>query len=576
MIVGLIDTGVGLPAYIGELFDTWGLRHWQPVAAGQVATLDPAVMPVVVVPAGNVELEAAVVAYVERGGCAIGLLPRGAAATALGIESSETKAPPLRLRLTGPRLAGVAGESLPVVGTADTWSVAPGADAIGFLHCPGQDEGESVGLLGRQLGEGTLVGVAFDLPLAVLLLRQGDPQNQERRSQFATPMRPSLLACELGGQEPGWIPYADLLGRVLVDLVRGLHRAPLPLLHHLPGAAPGILVYSGDEDGAEVAWNREELEHLATVGGRMNLYIIPGATKSTPADVDAYRRQHDVGPHPNLRQLDDAPVGERVAEMERQIHQFEDTFGGTVRSLRNHCVAWAGYLEPVEAMERLGVAMDANYFCSTFLRGRHYAPYGSFGAALPTRFGHPSGELTAVHQQHTHTMDDVYFGPDTVPYSYRFSPEQWEGILARVFDDIVGRYHVPHAVCIHPSNWVKFSREQGMALLRQAGERQMPVWSFDQWLTFWQDRAAWRWEYLTWDGARLFGRLAGEATREDLSLLLPMRQSARALSQVRVDGERTELCPTRRYGEAVALVGLPPGRSLEVEVVYDGEDDADI
>ena len=96
-----------------------------------------------------------------------------------------------------------------------------------------------------------------------------------------------------------------------------------------------------------------------------------------------------------------------------------------------------------------------------------------------------------MHQQHTHTMDDVYFGPEWVAYSYRLSPPQWEAILARVFDEVVGRFHVPHAVCIHPSNWVRFSEPQGRALLRQAGERGMPIWSYDQWLGFWESR---RWQ----------------------------------------------------------------------------------
>jgi len=130
---------------------------------------------------------------------------------------------------------------------------------------------------------------------------------------------------------------------------------------------------------------------------------------------------------------------------------------------------------------------------------------------------------------------------------------------------------VPHAVCIHPSNWVRFSREQGLSLLRQAKERQMPSWSFDEWLTFWQDRATWQGEDLTWDGTRLTGRLSGEASREDLSLVLPMRHRAGKLSQVSVGGEGAELRPIRRYGEAVAVVGLPSRTTAEVEAVYESE-----
>ena len=47
---------------------------------------------------------------------------------------------------------------------------------------------------------------------------------------------------------------------------------------------------------------------------------------------------------------------------------------------------------------------------------------------MPLRFGLPDGELISVRQQHTHTMDDVYFGPENVPYSYRMSPELWETV----------------------------------------------------------------------------------------------------------------------------------------------------
>ena len=142
---------------------------------------------------------------------------------------------------------------------------------------------------------------------------------------------------------------------------------------------------------------------MTEAGGRITRYLLPGNPHSTPAALADYQKHHDVGPHPNIRALDGAPVSARVDEMVRQIREFEEMFGVPARSLRNHCISWAGYLEPVHGMAECGVGMDGNYFCSTFLRDRGYAPYAGFGAAMPLRFGLPDGELISVRQQHTHS-----------------------------------------------------------------------------------------------------------------------------------------------------------------------------
>jgi len=559
MRVVVLSSPPDLSAYVGEMLRTWGLSLFDVVRPDALASLDPADVPVVICPVlHDIERRAAsLVAYARRGGTVICCLPAGELLSAAGLQSEGEKELPLRLRVTGCAAPALAGESVPIVGRAELYRCEEKARVLAWLHHPGRYHGESAGLTETPVGAGRILAFVFDLPLCVLMLRQGDPARAEFVPQGDSCARPSHIAADFGPSDAGWTPFADMLGHFLVGVVRGCLPAPAPMLSHLPGAAPGILLYSGDEDCGQVAWNNEEFDCIAAAGGRMNLYVIPTRTNSTRADIERYRQRHDVGPHPDLRALDGHPLAERVAELDRQIRMFRDMFGFSPLSMRNHCTVWPGYMEPVEVMERLGVRMDGNFFSGSYMRERNCAPYAAFGGAMPMRFCRPDGRLLHVFQQHTHCADDVMFG--TAAYSYRLSPAQFEPYIRRVFSDITTRFHTPYALCIHPGNWVNFSRLQGEELLRQARERAMPIWSFDRWCRFWQARDTWRMQNITWDGKGLSFVAEGETSHADLCLSLPVSHAGRTLAEVRLNGALAAWRPATRHGEATALLSIPNG-----------------
>ncbi len=565
MRVGILSDGPDLSAYLDEIFNTWGLVLCEMVGPDRISELDPEDVPVVVCPAS--QSSCSLVDFARRGGIVICFLPEGTLAEAAGLVYEGEKEAPLRLRATAYPAAGMAGERFPIVGPANNYSPAPGVQVLGYFSYTDRYKGESVGITETVVGRGRIVAFAFDLALCVLLLRQGDPNRAEVVPEGTGCARPSSLAIDIGPSDSGWVPFADLLARLFVDTVRRYLPGPVPLLSHLPGTAPGILLYSGDEDNADVASNDAEFECVAAAGGRMNLYIIPNRTKSTALDVERYRVQHDVGPHPNLRPLDGCSISERLAEFEQQIRMFQDQFDTPARSLRNHCTAWAGYLEPVEVMEKLGVGMDGNYFSGTYGYSREDAPYAAFGGAMPMRFCWPDGRVLNVFQQHTQLADDIMFG--TADYSYRLSPQVFAAMLDRIFVDIETRFHTPYGVCIHPGNWVRFSRPQGRELLRQATERRFPIWSFDEWLTFWEARDTWRFNGMVRQGCRLQFAIEGERSHDALCLAIPVKDSEGSLVEIKLDGASTGWQMVRRYGEAFALVSVPVGRTaMSVSVIY--------
>ncbi len=384
MRVAILSNGPDLSPYLEEMFRMWGLVLCEMVGPDQISDMDPEDMPVVVCPAS--QGSQSLVDFARRGGTVICFLPEGPLAEAAGLVYEGEKEVPLRLRITAYQASGIAGERFPIVGRANNYSPAPEVRVLGHFSYTDRYEGESVGITETMVGRGRIVAFAFDLALCVLLLRQGDPNRAEVIPESTGCARPSSMAIDIGPSDSGWIPFADLLSRLFVDMVRRYLPGPVPLLSHLPGTAPGILLYSGDEDNADVASNDAEFGAVAAAGGRMNLYIIPNRTQSTALDVERYRVQHDVGPHPNLRSLDGYSISERLTEFERQIRMFQDQFDTPARSLRNHCTAWAGYLEPVEVMEKLGMGMDGNYFSGTYGYSREDAPYAAFGGAMPMRF----------------------------------------------------------------------------------------------------------------------------------------------------------------------------------------------
>jgi hypothetical protein len=552
MTIGVIHRPHALSDYIVEMLRAWGVIS---ITTGD--TFDPAVTPTIIVPAADDIDDAAVLHYVERGGTAICFMPNEKLARAAGLTPRRERDLPLNLRFATIAPGGFAGESPPIVGRAVDYAYGEDVQPCAYMYHPDQFASESPAIVSAAIGRGRLICFAFDLPRCVLMLRQGDPALEEFVPQGESHARPSHMASRTARHDAGWMPYADLLARLLIDLAH-----PMAMWSHLPGEAPGILLYSGDEDVADPAFTNDELDWLTANNARMDLYIIPDATSTSRADADRMAQHHDLGPHPNLRSLDGKPIDERLAHLEQQIKQFADMYGRPPLTMRTHCTAWAGYMQFVEVLERCGVRMDSSYFSGFYGLARDFSPYGAFGASMPMRFCRPDGSMLNVFEQHTHISDDMWFAPDAgtyrnTTYSYRLAPDTFALIAARTFDDIAHRLHTPYAVCIHPSNWGRFSRQQGQMLVTEATRRGMPTWSFTQWSKFVGALRSWSVDRTTATSMSL----TGGTYHPDMRLAFATATHRR----VRINGHNASANVVRRFGRDVAMVRLPQADKYAIE-----------
>lgn len=525
--------------YLAEILHTWGLHD----VARDVWLL----------PAGATVDAAEVEARARAGAIVITITPDPSVAKLAGLKHDGARELPAHLRFCGFIPRGLTGEMIPIVGAAGRYELDGAPPPLAYLCDRLRYGSDSPGIVDTPVGDGRLIVITFDLARCVRMLRQGDEAREGMIPPSDTCERPSHMACDVEMGDAVWCPYADLLARSLVELIERSAGHPVPLVHHLPGDAPSLLLYSGDEDNFPVADNDDQMRMISARGGRMDLYIIPDETQSTAEDIRRYARHHDVAPHPNLLPVDGKPNAERLARLESQIDLFKKISGIEPLTVRNHCNDWVGYMQHVETLERCGLRMEASYFTGDYRRGRRYAPYSDFGAAMPMRFARTDGSLIDVYQQHTHYTDNVLFYDDA-DYSYRFTAEAFGVMAERTCRDACERYRTPFGVDVHPGNRPKFSRDGDAALLDAVARHGMPIWSFTQWCRFWIDRETCIISDVCWNGSALSFVASCGAVRDDLRIALPPND----LESVSIDGTGIGV---------ITMIYLSEGRHL-IEAIY--------
>lgn len=571
MKIALLHAPACFGDYAAEICETWGLTCYQLIQEQDLASLSPTDIPALLLPAGHYDRASceAIITYVNTGGALVCLCPQSELSDPMGFTYVEDKTGHHRLRITCPPAAGIAGTALPVVGKVKIYEPRDDAQIRAWLSLLNTYEKNTPAIMSRQMGKGQVICFSFDLLASVCQLRQGDPHLAEIIPPGDSCARPGHLASDLGGADSGWVPFADLQARLLVDTLIACLPAPVPLISHLPANANAIILYSGDEDAATRAETEKQFTDLTAENVRMNLYLIPDGSASTREDAHQDGEHHDIGVHPDLLHLSGASIQDRVDEYRAQLERFSEKFQLPLRSARNHCTAWAGYLELMVVAHACGLRMDSSYFtCSGYMRNRAYDPYGAFGMAMPMRFVQPTGEMIDIYEQPTHLSDDCWFqsGDD---YSADISPDIYDDIVERILTDQKTQYHMPYGVNIHPGNYGRFSSEQSASLIRQSKALDLPIWSFDQWLDFVEARRRWRISDWQWQNQQLRFTVQGDTEHHALSLLLPAEHMGSRLKAVSVEDQPIAYKLITRYRQSVAELSLPPQKTFNVAANYE-------
>ncbi len=556
-------------AYLAEILHASGLCFTERGSLRDVLKEADPRRDVILLPWGSET--AGIEAFLQAGGGVIAIRPVETIRALAGLKFIREDDDMSRLRLVQPVCHGARGEPLWTLGTVDVCEANPGPNVVGYLFKPFDLESEKTGIAEHEVGKGRLVVYTYDPVMCIVRLRQGYAE----RADFLPAGQDTPRSIHLHKPNPphdtAWRPTADLHATTLCMLTRRLlgRHAPVPSLWHLPGGHPALVIYSGDEDWGTQEANDEQMKALESVGGGMSLYVIPDGTSITRKHIEEYtRRGHAISVHPNLTSERGKSRELQLAKAEEQILFFQKTFNWPVRTLRNHCTMWPGYVDLPRLYERLGVGMDANCMATLYGQSPDGGPYVNVDSAIPLRFVEENGKLIDVFQQATHVNDDVTCHP-TVGYSQKYSTEQFDWFIQRIYDDAVRWFHGPVCVNVHPCNFILFSGIQSRMSMQRAHELGLWIWSIDRWHDFWRARSSWQMRGIEWNGSQLSFSMGGSAC-ESLWLTLPVSAQGRTLKTVKLDGASVKFENVQRHGHTIAQAALPP-KVTEIKVVAEYE-----
>jgi hypothetical protein len=391
--------------------------------------------------------------FVREGGRLLAIRPDAVLAQILGLRSIGASIPGGLVQIGAKAPWSGSSQPLRIDAATDLFELA-GATSLASISSPGDGGQPRVAVSLFSLGQhgGRTAAFTFDLARAIVHARQGNPswvvsrrRNGPTRAVelFIDPASPGRLAW--ADDDRLEVPRADELQRLFANMIIHLTsgRRPAPRFWYFPNGESALLVLTGDDHGrADVGSRFERLKAFEDLSPeieddgvrtlRATTYLWPDVPRRDAApqlsneEATAYHAQaFEIAVHPNAGRDDHRP--QKLAyHLDRSLKIWRSRYPSLPppTTLRWHCVAWAGWIEPA-LLERVhGIRLDLNYyfFPAEVVRDRA----ASFtGSAMPMRFADLDGRPIDVFQLCTQLTDE----------SAQSYPEVVEALLDRAQGD---------------------------------------------------------------------------------------------------------------------------------------------
>ena len=499
--------------------------------------------------------------YVNAGGNLIGFRPDQQLATTFGVNPQGTTLSEgwLKIDSTTPYGAALVAQAVKFHGTADNYSLVT-AKSLATLYATVTTPTSSPAATVNTYGLGQALLFAFDLTQSIVLLRQGNPAwagYPNNHDGFNT-MRPSQMFMDKGSGQ-FWndlgdgslydVPQADeelrLFSNVLTLMNAG--KRPLPRLWYFPNQARALVLMTGDQHGDASSNSSNEISTVQSYGGLFDDYLWYPYGSISSATVQSWQAAgHGFGVHfDDTAQADSSGIGGSAANwagmqsvMSTALGALSSTFPTVPNppiSNRNHWLIWvsnnsAGMPDQTanaKLLQNFGIQMDTSFVAFPNRWG-----YMN-GSGLPMKFlDTATGTVIPVYEQSTQYEDDVQLG-NTAPSSLNWALSTAQAHYQKSISDSLNKFNTVITFNFHPDSWSNYS-SFAQTVLQYARSNGVPMWSADNWNSFWNARSATSISMPSFTSNALSFTVSGSTA--GLSLLIPEQSGSSVVSAIQVDG----------------------------------------
>ena len=434
--------------------------------------------------------------YVRDGGRLIAFQPDTGLARHFGLRPTHRgiAAGYLHIATRHPEVAGLFAGPVQIVVPAVGWTpmegVAPTTLAEVRTKRPQFTADRIPGVVLARLGQGEAILWSYDLPHAIARLRQGDPDRADLcLAGLDGIYRPGELFLGQLDPECESVPQADVQTALLARAIEFL--APRPRLWYYPEATQrGALVMTSDDDWSTVEQFEQLVKGLRERGATATFFVVPD-TRLPESLIRKWEEEgHSFSVHPALPadyRKPPPPSEVQAVALPAMLHdniiRHQRSYGRPVRTIRNHCVRWLGYVEAARLLASEGVRMDCNFLGSCLPAGLNYL----CGSGRPLRFVDTDGAVIDCFQQPTSWTEECLINPSMI-FSMKWPDHQAILETTRLLRRAASEFYTPITINSHPVSYATYTRDLIEANWDAARRAGLPILSADRWLAWTEAR----------------------------------------------------------------------------------------
>ena len=517
--------------------------------------------------------------FVEKGGVLLSLKPGGPLAGALGLKSVGTqKDGYLCAAGKGSLHIGYNGR-LQLFGQATLYE---GGECL----VPLDPRSRHGGIIRVDVGSGTALAVAFDLPATLMAIMQPE-------SECGKSVDVSRVEYDLGDA-----PQVDLMRRLLVGVLFEQIDVPLMRKWYFPSRYKTMVAITGDQDGASFEMMKVVRDIIKEIDAPYTLFVLQNPNK--PITTEQFKLLADGSKMDFALHEDFVSPGKTFDEktFNEELGSAEAAVGHKLTGSRPHCIRWQSPRELPTWAERAGV----QYGSSLGIRCWQSKPPKDgywLGTGLPYRYIHPDD------YRRMDVLEIPIFDTDNIPFwkpmhsavNYKqgtsktfvfglgLTEDEAFKIWKRFIDQAIDKYPTAWCCCWHPVYLAKKQLEHKLKRLAKyystdthfrkcityAKQRGVGLTGTNALNDFWRAREKVAMKHIKWDSesATAEYRVSGEVKVDALTLVTPLEYRGKKAS-ISVNGRPRNFTEARclERQQAMFTIDVRPEEEMTVRVQY--------